>query len=344
MSPKNLTVKNKTHSYLLNKLENKKVLNIYKKFESNFNINGNFIVAVSGGPDSLALTFLTKIYSIKNSLNPKYIIIDHKLRKNSTSEANFVKKQLKKYSINLNILTWKGLKPKKNIQSISRDKRYNLLIKNAKKFKIKNILLGHHLDDLFENFFIRFLRGSGLNGLVSLDRKTQNENINLIRPLLNFSKKDLIFLSSFIFGSYVEDPSNNDDKFKRVKVRNFLKQLEEQGLDRDKFFLTIKNLKFANETIKFYVNENLKDNVIFSQKNKTIIIKKNFFNNSQEVIFRSFTKVIKLVGKKYYPTRGKKIENILKLILAKNQLKVTLGGCVIKKVNETVIISKELIN
>tara|TARA_B100001063_G_scaffold124847_1_gene116686 strand:- start:80 stop:1114 length:1035 start_codon:yes stop_codon:yes gene_type:complete len=342
MSPKNLIVKNKTHNYLLNSLKNKKILNIYKKFESYLNINENFLVAVSGGPDSLALTFLSKIYSIKKSLNPKYVIIDHKLRKNSTLEANKVKKKLKKYSINLDILTWRGLKPKKNIQSISRDKRYSLLIEKAKKLKIKNILVGHHSDDLFENFFIRLLRGSGLNGLVSLDRKTQNDNINLIRPLLNFSKKDLIFISSFIFGSFVEDPSNNDDKFKRIKIRNFLKELKNQGLDRDKFLLTIKNLKFANETIKFYAKKNLKENIIFFQKEKKMILKKNFFNHSQEVIFRSFTEIIKLVGKKYYPVRGKKIENIIKLITAKTQLKVTLGGCIIKKVNQTVIVSKEL--
>ena len=341
MSPKNLTVKNKTHSYLLNKLKNKKILNIYKKFELSLNINENFIVAVSGGPDSLALTFLSKIYSIKKSLNPKFIIIDHKLRKNSTSEANFVKKKLKKYSINLDILTWNGLKPKKNIPSVSRNKRYSLLMKEANKIKIKNILLGHHLDDLFENFFIRFLRGSGLKGLVSLDRETQNDNINLIRPLLNFSKKDLIFISSTIFGFYVEDPSNKDDKFKRIKIRNFLTQLENQGLDRDKFLLTVKNLKFANETIRFYVKQNLNKNVIFFQKEKTIILKKNFFHHSQEVIFRSFSEILKLVGKKYYPARGKKIENILRLIKAKTQLKVTLGGCIIKKVNETVIVSKE---
>ena len=67
MSPKNLIVKNKTHKLLLNKLKNKKILNIYKKFESNLNINENFIVAVSGGPDSLALAFLSKIYSIKKN-------------------------------------------------------------------------------------------------------------------------------------------------------------------------------------------------------------------------------------------------------------------------------------
>ena len=167
MSLKNLNVPSKTHKLLLDKLKDKRTFQIYKKFENDLDINENFIVAVSGGSDSLALTFLAKIYSIKKSLKVKYFIIDHKLRKDSTSEANFVKKKLKEYSINLNILTWYGKKPRKNVQSIARDKRYRLLAVQAKKFKIKNILLGHHLDDLFENFFIRILRGSGLNGLIS---------------------------------------------------------------------------------------------------------------------------------------------------------------------------------
>jgi len=165
MSPKNLNVPSKTHKFLLDKLKDKRTLEIYKKFEVNLNINKNFIVAVSGGPDSLALSFLTKIYSIKKSVDVKYLIVDHKLRNNSTLEAKIVQKNLKIFLINLNILTWKGTKPKKNIQSISRDKRYELLINKAKKLKINNILLGHHLGDLFENFFIRILRGSGLNGV-----------------------------------------------------------------------------------------------------------------------------------------------------------------------------------
>jgi len=341
MSQKNLNVSSKTHKFLLNKLKDKRTFQIYKKFEDNLPTNENFIVAVSGGPDSLALSYLAKIYSIKKSLNIKYFMIDHKLRKDSTTEANFVKKKLKKYSINLNILTWHGKKPNKNLQSIARDKRYKLLIKKTKEFKIKNILLGHHLDDLFENFFIRILRGSGLKGLISLDQKTQNEKVNLIRPLLNFDKKDLIYVCNYIFGSFIKDPSNEDDKFKRVKIRKFLKQLEAEGLNRNKFLLTIKNLKFANETIKFYTKKNLDENTYFLEKNKSFILKKNFFYNSSEVVFRSFTEIIKLIGKKYYPTRGKKIDTIIKLVNDKSSFKVTLGGCVIKKINHSIIVSKE---
>jgi tRNA(Ile)-lysidine synthase len=341
MSLKNLNVTKKTHKFLLDKLKDKKTFQIYKKFESNLYINNSFIVAVSGGPDSLALSFLAKIFAIKNFLDVKYFIVDHKLRKESTSEAKYVQKILKDYLIDLDILTWKGAKPTHNIQSIARDKRYELLINRAKKYKIKNILTGHHLDDLFENFFIRILRGSGLNGLISFDKEIKKDEVNLIRPLINIDKKDLIYISKNIFGSYIKDPSNKDEKYKRVKVRNILKQLSFEGLDRNKFFLTIKNLKIANENIKFYIKKNLDENVTFIQKKEKAILKENFFFQSEEVLFRSLTEVIKIIGKKYYPVRGKKIDKIIQSINLQSSLKVTLGGCIIKKVNGTIILLKE---
>ncbi|MDB4827832.1 tRNA lysidine(34) synthetase TilS [Candidatus Pelagibacter sp.] len=341
MSLKNLNVSKKTHKFLLDKLKDKKTLQIYKKFEKNLPNKKKFIVAVSGGPDSLALSFLAKIYSIIKYIDIKYFIVDHGLRKNSKLEAKNVQKKLKNFSIKLNILTWKGKKPRKNIQSIAREKRYKLLTDEAKKFKVKNILLGHHLDDLFENFFIRILRGSGLKGLISLDKEAHLNQVNLIRPLIEIDKKDLIYISNYIFGSYVKDPSNEDDKFKRVKIRNFLKQLSQEGFDRKKFFLTIKNLKFANENIEFYIKKNLEDNLTTLTQKNNIILKENFFSQSNEVVFRSLSEVIKIIGKKHYAVRGKKIEKVIDLIRTKSSFKVTLGGCIIKKVNETVILSKE---
>ena len=341
MSLKNLNVPNKSHRFLLSKLKDKRIFGIYKKFEKYLNINENYIVAVSGGPDSLALSFLAKIYSIKKLLRVKYFIVDHKLRKGSTIEANWTKKKLKEHSINLNILQWNGKKPKKNIQSIARDKRYELLLKKSKELKIKHILLGHHLDDLFENFFLRILRGSGLNGLISFNKITQIKSINLIRPLLIFNKKDLLYLSNNIFGSYAVDPSNSDEKYKRVRIRNFLKQLKLEGFSEKKFLLTIKNLRSSDESIKYYTKKNLNENVIFVSKKKQIFLNKNFFNHSDEVIFRSFTEVVKVIGKRFYPTRGKKIERVIKLIKTKDSFKITLGACVIKKAHNTIIVTKE---
>ena len=226
MSLKNLSVKNRIPKILSKKFNNKKIKLIYKKFERTLHINDNFIVAVSGGADSLALAFLSKIYSIKKNISSKFFIVDHKLRPNSTLEAKKVRKILKKNFINADILTWRGKKPLKNIQSLARKKRYELIFAECNKLKIKNILLGHHQDDFMENFFIRMLRGSGLKGLISLDKKNQIDDKNLIRPLLNQKKNDLIFVSKHVFNFYVKDPSNEDEKYQRIKIRKLIKHIQ----------------------------------------------------------------------------------------------------------------------
>ena len=117
--------------------------------------------------------------------------------------------------------------------------------------------------------------------------------------------------------------------------------MELEGLDDDKFNLTIKNLKFANESIKYFVEKNLKDNSTISNINKFVILNKNFFLQPEEVVFRSLTEVLKRVGKKYYPVRGKKIDNLIYQIKNDTSFKITLGNCLIKKVNNSVIVSKE---
>ena len=341
MSPKNLNVVKKNHKILKNNLNIKRISKIYKKFEKNIDLNTNFIVAVSGGPDSLALAFCAKIYSIKNNVKSKFFIVDHKLRSDSTKEAKKVKQLLKKYSFDTEILTWKGKKPSSNLSSIARDNRYKLLFKKCDKLKIDNILLGHHQDDLLENFFIRILRGSGLNGLVSLAKKTQIGNKILLRPLLNEKKEDLIFLSKKVFNFYVQDPTNEDEKFQRIKIRKLIKELKGYGLNKKKFLKTIKNLKYSNSVVNYYVSENLKMNSFFSKKNNKIILNDKFFEQPYEIVFRSLSESIRLIGKRYYSVRGKKVDNIIKFIKNNESYKATLGGCIIEKVDQTVIISKE---
>jgi len=341
MSLKNSSVKEKIPNIYKSRLLNQRVNKIFKKFEKSFKIDTNFIVGVSGGADSLALAFLTKVYALKKNLNPKYFIVDHKLRKESTNEVQKVKKILKSLKINSNVLTWKGKKPMNNIQSLARKKRYELLFSKCKKLKISNLILGHHIDDLIENFFLRMARGSGLRGLVSLGMKTKIKNINLIRPLIKFDKNDLVFLSKFIFNFHVNDPSNHDIKFNRIKVRNLIKEFKNFGLDKKKFQLTIENLKESDQSIKFYVDKNKIENSILNHRKDKLILKEKFFDNSREVIFRSLSDLIHLIGKKPNFVRGKKIENVLDTIKERKFRKETLGGCVIKMVNHTVILTKE---
>ena len=341
MSLKNSSVINKIPKLFKDKYNTKRITKIYQAFEKSLNTKENFIVAVSGGPDSLALAFLAKIYSIKNKLVSKFFIIDHKLRVDSTKEAKSVKKVLKKSSINAEILTWKGQKPSKNIQSLARKKRYELLVAKCEKLKINNILLGHHQDDLFENFFIRLLRGSGLKGLISLDMKSKINNKNLLRPLLDQKKKDLEFISKFVFDFYVKDPSNENEKYQRIKIRKLIEELKTNGLDKKKFLKTIKNLKDSNSVVNFYVNENLIENTYFSTHSNKLIINEKFFQQPHEIIFRSFSDSIKLIGKKHYSVRGKKLDKIIYDIKRNELFRATIGNCIIEKVNQSIIITKE---
>ncbi len=340
MSLRNLNV-TKTPKVLISKLSNSRIKNLFRKFEKNFEIKESFVVAISGGPDSLALAFLTKIFSIKYNLTSKYFIVDHRLRKESTYEAKKVKKILGKLGIKVELLTWKGEKPKSNIQSVARKKRYDLLFSKCKSLKISNIVLGHHLDDLFENFFIRMMRGSGLKGLISLEKNTTINKINLIRPLLDFEKKNLEFISNHVYNFFIKDPSNENTDFKRVKVRKIIEQFKMSGLEKDKLFLTLKNLKSSNNVIEFYTEQNKRLNSTLDKKHNKLFLNKIFFNQPHEVVFRSFSDSLKIIGGQYFSPRGKKIDNILQMIKKDALKKETLAGCIVKKVNQTVIISKE---
>ena len=345
MNLKNLSVKNKIHKKILNHLNNKEILKTFKIFLTSLgeDVKGNIAVAVSGGPDSLALAYLAKCYSLKKKVTVKYFIIDHKLRKESSAEVKTVKKILKKLDIECKALPWNGKKPSKNIQAIARNKRFSLLANECKKNDIRYLLLGHHLDDLFENFLIRIVRGSGLNGLVSFSKNTKykDHNLQILRPLLDLEKKDLIHIAKEVFNFFVKDPSNINENYKRTRIRNLLHSLENEGLDKKKLILTINNLKDSDSSIKFYVDRNLKQNTILKKNDNIYILNQNFFDQSHEIIFRSLTKIIQSIGKKYYPVRGKSINELIKEINLKSFSKVTLGGCFIDRVNETILISKE---
>ena len=127
MNLKNLGAQKKTHKKILKHLSTKKISKVFKEFSSSLIVKEDLAVAVSGGPDSLALAYLAKCYSIKHKIKVKYFIVDHKLRKESTVEAETVKIILNKIDINCKILKWNRKKPSKNIQAEARDERYSLL-------------------------------------------------------------------------------------------------------------------------------------------------------------------------------------------------------------------------
>ncbi len=346
MKKKSLSVKKKIHKKLLNYLKNPLINRIYKKFDNfiKFNLNrSSFSVAVSGGPDSLSLAYLSKCYSILNNVKVNFYHVDHKLRVESSKEAKKLNFLLKEFEINCKILKWIGKKPKSNIQAIARNKRYSLIYKQSTKDKVNFVLIAHHLDDLYENFIIRLLRGSRLKGLVSFNQIKTNYNnkLKILRPLINFKKNDLDHITKKVFKFKFEDPSNKDTNFKRIRIRNLISYLKSEGLDLEKLRQTIDNLSDSNFTINQYVNENIKNNSKYFKDRGHYILNNNFFNQPHEIVFRSIVYLFKKVGNKYYSPRGKSVNKLLSKFGSGEIKKINISGCILEKINNSFIIYQE---
>ena len=342
MKRKNLSVTKKVNKKQINK---KKFNKFYKKFKNiifNNIARENFAIGVSGGPDSLSLAYFSKAYADEFKNKMEALIINHKIRKESSKEALKVKKILKRKKIESKILNCKSRIPKSNIQHNARNVRYSLLADYCLKKNIKYLVIAHHMDDQIENFFIRLFRGSGLTGLSSMSESFEySKKLKIIRPLLGFKKKDLIDVSLHYFNDYISDPSNEDEKYLRVRVRKYRKIMEKEGLDTTKIIKTVGNLYSANKALNYYKNKALYKHVAFLSESKCLINKKIFDEEAGEIIFKSISDILSLVSKKYYAPRSKKIINLINNMKKNNFSKATLGGCIIEKTEGFISVSKE---
>jgi len=344
MRRKNLIVKRKVEKKnLLNR--DQKIQKIYKKFRAVISDNigkDSFAVGVSGGSDSLCLAYFSKIYTAEFKNKMYVLIVNHNLRKESCKEALRVKEILKKNKIESKILHWKGKTPKKNIQANARNMRYSLISKFCKKKNIKYLITAHHTDDQIENFFIRLFRGSGLTGLSSMSESVNySSKLKIIRPFLNIKKIYLKNITLNYFKTYIKDPSNQDEKFLRVRIRKYRKRMETEGLNTGNIIKTINNLLLANKALNYYKNKALYRHVSFLTQKKCLVNTQLFFEEAEEIIFKSFSDILSLVSGKYYPPRSKKIMNLINRIKRAKYYKSTLGGCVIEKKDNFLVISRE---
>ena len=300
----------------------------------------SYVVAVSGGPDSLALVALTRAYNFFRKTKFYYILIDHNIRKNSNKEAQKVKKILNEKKIFLKIFLNKK-KITHNIQANARYTRYTLLGEFCKKNNVKTILTAHNLEDQVETFFIRLSRGSGLRGLSSMRPLTKICNqLHLFRPLLDIKKRFLIKISKNVFGKYVNDPSNNDAKYLRTRIRNLKYSLEKSGVRYDQIFKSIQNLSYSRITLENYLNTIFK-RTIKIDKNIISINFRKYQNLSKDTKMALLNESIKRLKNNYYDTRSKKVDNLINNLNKKNFKQATLAGCIFFKKGKNLCLKVE---
>jgi tRNA(Ile)-lysidine synthase len=217
------------------------------------------ILAVSGGPDSMALMVLAARWRKSRKRGPELIAVtvDHGLRAESKAEAVDVARLARRLGVTHRILRWKGKKPKTGLPQAARDARYRLLAQAAAKAKASHVLTAHTLDDQAETVMIRMMRGSGMAGLAAMRKLSPlpaSEGIFLVRPLLEIPKARLIATLTREKIAFADDPTNRDTKFTRARLRGLMPQLAEEGLDAGRLSLLAQRLRRADTAIEAAVD------------------------------------------------------------------------------------------
>ena len=213
------------------------------------NIGDRFAIAVSGGRDSMALARLCADYVKSEGSRVVALIVDHGLRDGSSAEAAQAKTWCEALGLEARILAWRGPKPQSGVQVAARAARYFLMAEAANELGVSTILTAHSADDQIETMLMRLARGAGLSGLASMEDETRiaagaGDPVRLARPLLPFSRDALTATVKAYDQDYIDDPSNDDQRYERVRIRRVLSTLHEDGgLDRDALLQTAQRLR-----------------------------------------------------------------------------------------------------
>ncbi|MGD9541831.1 tRNA lysidine(34) synthetase TilS [Methylocystis sp.] len=191
------------------------------------------LLAVSGGPDSVALMLLCARWSLRSSRDIAVATVDHRLRKASREEAEEVGRWARDLGYAHHLLTWEEAKPSTRLQERARQARYALLAACARRIGASAIVLAHHADDQAETILFRLTRGSGIAGLAGMARVARAEDIALLRPLLDFRKEELEAICARAQQAFFRDPSNEDDSFARARLRKLAPVLAAQGFGQE---------------------------------------------------------------------------------------------------------------
>ena len=241
----------------------KKTIHHYAMFEPSEKV----IVAVSGGPDSVALLHILKELEFEFCLELGVAHLDHGLRRGSSGDLVFVKNLAQKLNLPFfsRRLDWRKIKKQGSLEDQLKNLRYDFLFDTCKKFQAKKMVLGHTRDDQAETVLMRILRGSGLYGLSSILPRRLCGPFEIVRPLIEVSRKEIMDYLKRNGYRYRVDSSNLENIFLRNKIRNNLLPLFEKDYNPNikevlsNLALTVgADYAYLSKGSEVFLNKNLK--------------------------------------------------------------------------------------
>ncbi len=177
------------------------------------------LVGVSGGADSMAMLLL--LLDLRHILGINLIVAhyDHAFRASSARDALFVKKIAERLGLPCVIKERTGRSPKGSLEEYARKMRYAFFLDTARKTKADALALAHTQDDLAETVFMRILRGTGVDGLRAILPQRNINGLNVVRPILALTRKDVESFLNSRKQRFLTDPTNMSDDFLRNVIR-----------------------------------------------------------------------------------------------------------------------------
>jgi len=214
------------------------------------------VLAVSGGPDSIALMWLAARWRRALARGPRLIAVtvDHGLRAEAAAEARQVKRLARTLDLPHRTLRWTGVKPKTGVPAAARAARYRLLAQAARADGATHILTAHTRDDQAETLLMRMLRGSGISGLAAMARVSERDGLQLARPFLNVAKSRLVATLRKAKLDFADDPTNRDTSFTRPRIRAVMPVLAAEGGDARNLARLASRLARANQAVEVLVD------------------------------------------------------------------------------------------
>jgi tRNA(Ile)-lysidine synthase len=214
------------------------------------NAFGHVLAAVSGGSDSMALMGLLAQWArAQPHLTLSIATVDHGFRPEARAEAEFVAQTAEALGLSCTILTREGPVPDSGLQEAAREARYDLLYGCARAIDARVLVTAHHADDQAETVLMRLCHASGPSGLAGMRSDMPRGAVTLMRPFLNVPKARLAASLVELGLESLNDPSNADPRFERVRLRHLGDVLAGFGLTRERLGLLAKRAARADAAL-----------------------------------------------------------------------------------------------
>lgn len=305
-------------------------------------------LAVSGGADSLALMHLTACWAGARGVDPacgsgchiEVVTVDHGLRAEADMEAAWVGAEAAKLGLPHTVLRWTKAWPATGLQAAARDARYQLLLRFAVARGIDAIATGHQAEDQAETLIMRLARGSGVDGLAGMPgaavlapphaSRTAGATVTLLRPLLQVSKDRLAATLRAEGLSWLDDPSNQNLKFERVRLRQAAPVLSGLGLEPGRLALSAHRLQRARAALEQATGALAARAVDLHDGLYCSIDRAALDAAPAEIALRLLGRVLSAYGGQTGPPRLAKLESLQAQLIGSRPHRATLAGCLIR--------------